>query len=290
MDARAEQILINLAQQFAPQALQSWDRSGTPEQRTSRLARALAQNNILVIMAEQPPSLQAITHDTRNLIAEWVNGYIQFYTRLCQDLFPSLAQQITARYADDQWPVMIYVQGAAANAIQVMAGYVAPYVAQAQYKNQLSEVEINGLMDWILDELEANTLPPNIIRRLRSDGAAIIKNILTAKVQAISLTNYDRPIFTESQRIVPVQPPTTVPEVGSLEWHLQNPPRPQTPTPSAPLPQVPSGDMTPGNRSELPEQTSPGANGSVPPLMMPRRDSERRRRPPVPPLPGESNK
>jgi hypothetical protein len=277
MDARIEQVLIDLAQQFAPQMLQRWDRSGRPEQRIPRLARALAQHNILVIMAEQPPSLQVITRDARSLVAAWVNGYIQFYVRLCQDLFPSLAQQVTARYADDQWPVMIYIQGAAANAIQVMAGYVAPYIAQAQFRNQISEVEINGLMDWILDELEANTLPPAVTRKLRSDCAAIIKQILTAEMQPISLTDFDRPIFTESQRFVPVEPPTTLPEAGSLEWHLENPPKPQTPAPSAPLPR------------ESSEPSGASANGSVPPLLPPRRERERRRRPPVPPLPGDSN-
>jgi hypothetical protein len=289
MDARVEQVLIGLAQQFVPQVLQSWDRSGKPEQRTSRLARALAQHNILVIMADQPPSLQAITRDARSLVAEWVNNYLQLYMRICHDLFPSLTQQVTAHYADDRWPVIIYIQGAASNVIQVMAGYIAPYIAQAQFKNQLSEVEINGLLDWILDELEASTLPLNITRKLRSDGTVILKQILTSPIQAISLTDFDRPIFTESQRIVPIQPPTTLPEVGSLEWHLQNPPKPQAPVPSEPLPPMPASDMTPGSRSEPPDQARPNANGSALPLLPPRREGERRRRPPVPPLPGESD-
>jgi hypothetical protein len=54
MDRRLEQLLLALAQQYAPQLAQSWDRTGDFAQRLPVWVRQLANYNILVIMGDFP--------------------------------------------------------------------------------------------------------------------------------------------------------------------------------------------------------------------------------------------
>jgi hypothetical protein len=115
---------------------------------------------------------------------------------------------------------MIYLHGTATPVIQRIAGFVAPYIVQRQFSPKVSEVELRGLMDLILDELEAGNLDRETYKQLRNDTVEILKHILATPVHQLAVTNFDREIFTDSQRLVPVkveppQPPTTLPETLS---------------------------------------------------------------------------
>src|SRR5262245_4051317 len=141
MDQRVEQILLTLAQQYAPALLQTWQRQGDYSQRLPRLARGLANYGVLVVMGDQPYSLRGLSDDVRNPIQEWVNGYAQFYYLLTQSLFPSYTQ-VSAHYTDDKWPLVIFMRGSAPAVIQRIAGYVSPFIFYRQMDSKVSEVEL----------------------------------------------------------------------------------------------------------------------------------------------------
>lgn len=222
MDQREENILVALAQQYAPQLLPMWDQRGTHDERLPRLARGLASYNILVIMADQPYSLQTINQDISGLLNDWVNGYVSLYRRLCQDLFPSYAQ-VSAHYTDERWPVVIYIRGEATPVIQRLAGFVAPYIVERQFSSVVSDAELIGLMDMILDELEAASLTRDKYKKLRDDAVIILKTMLNSAIQQIPVTEFDRPIFSDSQRIVPIKASAIPPSIPEANVVIQPP-------------------------------------------------------------------
>jgi hypothetical protein len=215
-DRRLEQLLIGIAQQNAPQALMTWNRQGNEQQQLASLARQLANYNLLVILGDFPQSLQTLTQDIGTQIQGWVDAYGQMYHLLAGELFPSFVQ-LSAHYADDKWPVLIYMKGAATPVIRQLAGYVSPFIVRRQLDPVVSEVELLGIMDLILDELEASTLPLDRFKRVRGEGIAILKRLLASPIRQLPLTDFDQVIFTDSQRIIlPAPPPAKPPEPPSL--------------------------------------------------------------------------
>src|SRR5690606_6338605 len=99
----------------------------------------------------------------------WVNGYWQFYYLLARTLFPSHIY-FSAHYTDEKWPLVIYMQGAANPVIQRMAGYIVPYIVQRQTEKIVSQAELIGVMELVLDELEATGLPDESYKQLRDEG------------------------------------------------------------------------------------------------------------------------
>ena len=303
MDRRLEQLLLALAQQYAPQLAQSWDRTGDFAQRLPVWVRQLANYNILVIMGDFPYSLQTLAQDVNGYIQTWVNGYGQFYHLLARALFPSYAH-LSAHYTDDKWPLVIYMQGAATPVIQRMAGFVAPYIVQRQMDSIVYEAELVGLMDLILDELEAGSIPRDTYKALRSEGIALLKQMLAAHIRQLSLAEFDRAIFSDSQRIILpiVEEPPNVPEhdsrpmqtnptLAELERGFYETPHradTETLTPTqniAPPPSVP--ESTPAQTAAKPE---PGKSfGASIPLFFGRSKDDKKRRPPVPPIPGKKD-
>lgn len=225
MDQRDERVMVSLAEQFAPSLLQLWDKRGTFDERLPRLARGLASYNLLILMADQPYSLQSINQNVGTLIQDWANLYVAFYKRLCQDLFPSF-NQVSVHATDDRWPVIIYLRGTATPVIQRMAGFITPYIVQRQFSPTVSEVELLGLMDLILDELEAGSLSREVYKQLRGDCISIIKQILATPVHQLAVTDFDRTLFSDSQRLVPVAavPPPTLPESAPASLPPLHPP------------------------------------------------------------------
>ncbi len=321
MDQRVEQILITLAQQYAPALLQTWNRQGDYSQRLPRLARGLANYGILVVMGDQPYSLRGLGDDIRTQIQAWVNGYAQFYYLLTQTLLPSFTQ-VSAHYTDDKWPLVIFMRGSAPAVIQRMAGYVAPFIYYRQMDATVSELELVGVMDLILEELEASSLSPDVLRKLRTDGAIQLKRMLEAQIRQLQLTEFDQPLFTASRRFVPIpkSPPMlpeedsqitrterplytrpdttrstqtqTLPTVPTISPPVWTPPSPAPPTPAQPRAEAPPVQSAAEPAEPTIEPTTPEANqfGSSIPIFFNRKDSSRKiRRPPLPPLPGDKD-
>lgn len=303
MDRRLEQLLLALAQQYAPQLVKSWNRDGDFAKRLPVWVRQLANYNILVIMGDFPYSLQTLGQDMNAYIQAWVNGYGEFYHLLARALFPSYAH-LTAHYTDDKWPLVIYMQGAATPVIQKMAGFVAPYIVQRQMDSIVYEAELVGLMDLILDELEAGSLPRDTYKALRAEGIALLKQMLAANIRQLPMAEFDRAIFSDSQRIIPIveEPPvlpehdsrpipsTTSPSLAELERGLYETPHradTETLTPTqhiAPPPTMP--ENAPVHSAAKPEAKSFGA--SIP-IFFSRNKDDKKRRPPVPPVPNKKD-
>jgi hypothetical protein len=297
MDQREENVLVTLTQQYAQPLLPMWDRRGDFDERLPRLARGLASYNILVLMADQPYSLQSIHQNVGALIQEWANHYVELYRRICDDLFPSF-NQVSLHSTDRQWPIIVYLHGTATPVIQRIAGFVAPYIVQRQFSPKVSEVELRGLMDLILDELEAGNLDRETYKQLRNDTVEILKQILATPVHQLAVTNFDREIFTDSQRLVPVrvEPPTTIPETPPTKLPpIVTPPLAR----QADTEQLMSTDImsTPpkldDSRSMPPVQVRDNSQFSFSNTLSSLRrdkDSGKKPRPPVPPLPQEGKK
>jgi len=213
MSARLERILQNLATLHAPTLLmRGWPHMAEPTLRLSGLARALAAYNLLVIVGD--PATPSIDESITKIQA-WVNGYATLYQLLARSLFPSFTE-LSADYADGELPVVMVIKGTATPVIEVMAGYVAPYIVKRQFQQTIYEAEVTGIMDAVLDELEAGDLPREAFRQLRSDGAAVIKRMMVnAPLRQLALTNFDRPMFTDTGRLsLPpnLMPPDSLPE------------------------------------------------------------------------------
>lgn len=301
MDRRLEQLLLALAEQYAPQLAQSWDRKGDLATRLPVWARQLANYNILVIMGDFPASLQTLGQDVNAHIQDWVNSYGQLYHLLARALFPSYVH-LSAHYTDDKWPVVIYMQGAATPVIQRIAGYVSPYIVQRQLDTTVYEAELIGLMDSILDELEAGSLPREAYKALRTEGIVILKQLLAAQIRQLALTEFDRAIFTDSQRFIPIAPerlllPGDDKPTAGTDFHTlppesvghSTPHRADTETLTAtqhltPPPTVP--ESAPAKSPNASAGQSKSFGSSIP-ILFSRSKDEKKRRPPLPPLPGK---
>ncbi|MBZ0283921.1 MAG: hypothetical protein K8L97_24495 [Anaerolineae bacterium] len=291
MDKRVEEILVMLAQRYAPQVLQTWDRSGDYTDRIPRLARALANYHILVIMGDFPYSLQNANRDVNTLINDWVNMFGEFYGLLARRLFPSYLN-VRAHYVDDKWPVLIYIKGDAAPITQMIAGYLVPYIEARQMSPLVSEAEIIGLMDLILEELDGSILRDEY-RTVRAEGVNIIRKMLAAQIRQLSLTEFDRSIFTDSQRIIPVRVPAP-PLPGKLpEEDLEAtrpdiqaiPPERLAYNPTTDTDRLPQTEVIPTQTEAEPQRES--LFDSPLPVFYRKEggDESKKRRPPLPPLP-----
>jgi hypothetical protein len=271
MNARLERILVKLAKQHAPHLVPpGWEQTN-PDQRLGDLARRLASYNVLVMIGHVPPDLVSAkeTH-----IQSWVNEYGHLYSLLAHNLFPSYIT-ISAQYADDQLPAIIVVRGASTPIMHMLAGFIAPYIAARQPQPVGSEAELHGIMALVLDELEADDLPPAQFRRLRLEGAAILRRLLTTPVRQIGLTPFERPLFFPNPQPA-VAAPAKLPEAP--------PASPPPPPPTFELPELDEEPEAPPTPTEqLFKTTIPMRSDSQP-------GSAPKRRLPVPKLPDEDKK
>ena len=265
--SRLENGLIHVARRYAPALIPAgWQKPGDYGGALPELARALATYNVLIMAGE---SVQAS-------VKVWTDGYLDFYRLLCGALFPSYGR-VTAFYIDQEQPLLVAVYGEATPVIVAMAGFVAPYVVARQGTRPL-EVEVVGMMDMILEELEATDLPRDEYRRLRDNGAAMLRQLLETDVRQLPLTPPARPIFDDmaaqrpatqaqpaaAQRTAP-PPPTDLPEPPMLPDTM--PEEIQAPPPVAAPAEPPKRVFDP---DAVPIFFSPGTNAqrgsSVPPV------------------------
>ena len=209
--ARLETNLIHVARRYAPTLIPAgWQKPGDYSGALSDLARALATYNVLVLVGDVPATA----------VKAWTDGYSDFYALLAGALFPSYTR-VSAFYLDQAAPPLVAVYGEATPVITALAGFVAPYVV-ARQGTRPSEVEVQGMMDMILEELEATDLPRGDYRRLRDSGAAYLRALLEGEGRQFPLTPAARPIFAEMAAApanIPAKPapppPTDLPETTS---------------------------------------------------------------------------
>ncbi|MEP7290445.1 MAG: hypothetical protein ABI835_01625 [Chloroflexota bacterium] len=271
--ARLERNLIAAARRYAPTLIPAgWQKAGDYSGSLPNLARALATYNVLVMAGDAPQAS----------VKGWTDGYQGFYRVLCEALFPSFGR-VSAFYLDQEQPLMVALYGEATPVIVALAGFVTPYVVARQGTRPL-EVELVGMMDMILEELEATDLPREEYRRLRDSGASILRGLLDSEVRQFALTPPARPIFDEmnaqrpvESRSVPVVQRAAPPQPADLP----EPPLPPDLPEYIPPPPVSAPETLPepGRRFDpdaVPIFFNPGQRGnnsSVPPVPpLPRRD------------------
>lgn len=212
--------LTALARRHAPHLL-----SAQPmEQQIKPLASGLAREGFLVLVGQ--PAGQEQSEMMANINA-WVALYGRMYEILVEDIFPRHTR-IQAQYLDHLTPPIIVLEGEADHVMRVIAGYIVPYVAVRQGERLISEAELDGVMQRVLADLEADDLKPAIYERVKRAAIQVLQDLLRANVKQIALTDFIKPIFTNL-------PPTELP---SFE-----PPKPDAPPKPVSLPEAPPKKM-----------------------------------------------
>ena len=228
---RLESGLIACARRYAPRlAPPDWRQPGDYPRPLPELAHQLAGHGVLVMVGDVAPELaaQAAIH-----YREWVDNYKSLYSILANSLFPTF-KNVQAFYIDQNAaPPIVGVQGDAIPVIEMLAGYITPYVASRG--GEPAEVELVGLMDIVMEELEAGDLPRDAYRAIRDNSASMIRQILIGYVRQIPLTPALRPVFGESTEPMPPQAPprletTQTAPSSNTQTIAQPPPFMQPPT------------------------------------------------------------
>lgn len=244
MTARLERILTKLVQQNAPNL--TLPSIPDPITRLQTTARRLASYDIVVIAGILPPDVGTM----RELhVNDWMQGYGTMYHVLALGLFPAFAQ-ITAHYADNNDPPVVFLRGQSTPIMEVLAGYIVPYVGLRQpHLHAVSDLELSGFMDLILNELEAADLDPGAYYALRQNGVQTLRMVLRSSVRTVSLTAFDQPIIDNLQ-----QRPADLPEQQRAKIEQ---------LPSDNEPDTPTQELFTVN---IPIKRNPGRRPPVPPL------------------------
>jgi hypothetical protein len=211
MTQRIERILTKLAQQRAPELLALFH-DGSP-QSLKQLARKLAGYELLIVMANVPNHLQP---EYQRHLQNWANAISRFHDLLAQTLFPSYAH-LKAMMADDQQPPVLVFEARIAPMVEVMAGYLIPYVASRQSYTTIPEDELRTLVETMLRKLHAHDQPLPIYDILIRDAMEQTRRLIRLPLQYIALTDFDEPLFVELSK------PATLPKAPSA---MPTPPEP----------------------------------------------------------------
>jgi hypothetical protein len=192
MKERLESTLIAVARRYAPSLVPAnWARSGDYPRPLPELAGDLARYNVLVLMGDVPIPH---TNEATVQVKLWADTYAALYRLIASELFPSYAD-CKLHYADREWPPIVVLYGQATPLILKLSGYVAPFVTARQGTHPVSDVELRGLADLVLDELEAADLPRGEYRHLRDQIASLVRDLLTLPVRQMPVTPAEKPIF-----------------------------------------------------------------------------------------------
>lgn len=265
MSVRLDRILNRLAAQRAPHLLtQTWP--------TDKLARLLAEHDLLVLTAAIP---QALVHEKDQIVQQWVGGYARFYNLITQKFFSTVSYQ-HAYDTDGHNPPIIVFEGQATAVIETMAGFVVPYIAARQKQNVLDS-ELKMVMDAVLEEeLLIDDLPRAEYKQLVQDCSNVIRQLLALPVYHTALTAFDRQII----QTMPEKPPSLPTRPATLPTNGDKPKTEPKPLETLPpeLERIEDTDTKPTTPTEqLFTQTIP-----INPAPAPRTAT---RRPPVPDLP-----
>lgn len=279
---RLERIVYKLAAQHAPHLIPSdWGEDAEPVERVARLARWLAADGVLVLVGEVPADARP---EAQLHVGQWVEPYMRLHGLLVNALFPSF-KKVDARYADDpdNNPVAVVLEGEATAVLAAFAGYVTPYVAARQSQGDASDVELYGVMNLLLEALEAGDLPRAAYDELRETGKGILRHLLHTTVRHISLTDFDSNMFNLNVNVEGAsheQAPQDEPHAPS---ESNPPPDEAVPPPPTDLPE--EGQFTLDHLAEDDSETTPTEQLFVNPVPLSR--SALGRKPPIPPLPDD---
>lgn len=219
-DPTVEMLLIQLARKAAPRLVPAyWRKPGDLRKPLHIFARQLADYGVVAVLGDRgsPPT----SWDIPSAVEECVHYYTQLYRLLGGTFFPSL-QHITAYYYSfSQDNLLICLEMEAELVARVIAGCIAPYLAERQQSPIVSDFELLALMDVVLNKLDPDGMDAQSHQYLKVQGEIILKHMLAMPLRQLPLTQFDEPFFT---RIEKPAPPTPAPE------------------PPSPPPDLPEGD------------------------------------------------
>lgn len=200
MTKRLNNTLTSLADQYASDLLIHAPPGG--KQRIPYLADGLVRAGVLVMTADIP------SNNYQLLLRRWVNGYGQLYNVMATNLFTTVTG-INLGTVDNMIPPVVVLKGEAVPVIDVLAGYVVPYVTFRQRTTTLSEAEIRGLVTFMLEELEADDITMQVLNTISRTSGRVIKELVTLPIRQYSLTSMKRQLFQNTDMLP--KPPTKTP-------------------------------------------------------------------------------
>ena len=127
--------------------------------------------------------------------------------------------------------------------MEQLGRYVAPFLAMRQDDKGVTEAELRGLMQFMLDELEAKGVPDEVYTYMWQEGIKILRYLLNLDMTHYAVTSAARPLMLQFQReqaqaIQVPQPPVRP------DQHLKPPPPPEMlPEEPPPVEETDSADL-----------------------------------------------
>lgn len=220
-DPSVEQILVHVARSYAPRLLPAdWRKPGDLKKPLHVLARELAAYHVLVLLARRDNS-PSQTH-VPLVVQECHELYVRMYRLLVSVSFPSLVN-VNSFFFHGRTTLMIVFEADARRVVEVLAGYVSPYVAERQGARSIAPMEVQGLIDRMLKKLDLPELTPEQHQHIRAEGTAIIKQMLKMPLQQMQLTIFDEPFFDEIAELPPPPPKPIKPPLTRLPGEFTKP-------------------------------------------------------------------
>jgi hypothetical protein len=218
MKARMERILRKLAQRYRPYLLNQLP--ADIDDRLRWLADGLAKEGVLVIVGDLPND----NYDER--VGKWIGAYGDLCLLMAKGIFPSLAN-LEAVYADNNRPPIVVVDGRPAAVMEQLGRYVAPFLAMRHDDNRVTDAELRGVMQFMLDELEADDLDNAIYTHMWQEGIKILRYLLNMDMTHYAVTSAARHLILQFQReqLQVLHIPQT--PIAKPEEHLTPPPPPE---------------------------------------------------------------
>lgn len=210
-DPTIELILKHLAQKYGLRFI-----AGDLE----RLARELAKYHVLVLLAERAhPDSQV---EVPQAVQECHDLYVQMYQLLLRVSFPSLTKVSSLLYHGRSTLIIVF-EGEARLIIELLAGYIAPYVAARRGTRSVANIELYGLIEKVLDKLDLGELDAQQYSVLRDEGTAILKQMLRMALRQLPLTPFDEPFFDEIEAGEPAAVNPSRPNLDNLPGQFVKP-------------------------------------------------------------------
>jgi hypothetical protein len=181
--------------------------------RVEQLAHRLTGEGVIVLVGDLHPNYRGQRDEH---LQKWVNNYAELYYLLNVGLFDT-TDEPTAYVADNKYPLFVVFEARTLVVMRVLAGLIIPYIALRQADGKASRAELRGMIEMILEELEASTLPHEKYTHIRNRGIILLDALLKSEIRQVSLTNFSRQFLIDvgaSQTTVADSPrPDSLPEL-----------------------------------------------------------------------------
>jgi len=197
--------------------------------RVEQLANRLANEGVIVLVGDLHPNHRG---QRNQHLQNWVNAYAELYYLLNVGLFET-TDEPSAYVADNKYPLVVVFEAQTLVVMRVLSDLIIPYIALRQADGKASRAELRGMIEMMLEELEASNLPHESYTHIRDRGVILLDTLLKSEVRQVSLTNFSRQFLIDT---------------GTTQTTVQDSPRPDS------LPELP---MQKPNTMPLSPKTSP---------------------------------